>query len=84
VFLLLDPVEQRIDGKDVATQRIGRHLPVQHLCADVRIVGGKLAPALSAALAGDANEADESVGECLETRDPHIDGIARPWRRLVA
>ena len=74
MLLLLDAVEQRVDGKDVGAQRIGRHLPVQHLGADVGIVGGKLAPALGAAVRCHADEADESGAEGLETRDPHVDG----------
>ena len=71
VLLLLDAVDERVDGEGIGAEGIGRDLPVEDLGGDVGVVGRELAPTLGAVLGGDADEADEAVAEGLQALDPH-------------
>jgi hypothetical protein len=54
-------------------------LPVEDLGRDIGIVGGDLSPALLAGISGDANEADEFIGEGLELADDHAPIFQLLW-----
>ena len=66
VLLFLDPVEQGSDGEGVRAESPRRHLSVEDLRRDVRVIGGQLAPPLGPVLGRDAHEADVAVREGLE------------------
>jgi hypothetical protein len=77
MLLLLDPIDQRIDGPGFLAQSPGRRLAMEDIGGDVGIIGGELAPADAAVLQGRAHEGDESRAEGFEALDPHE--CLAPW-----
>src|SRR5215470_13862239 len=71
VLALFDAFDERIDLQGAGPERPGRDLTVKDRGRDVRVIGRGLTPALSAAVGGDAHEADIAVGEGLELADLH-------------
>ena len=68
---LIDAPQGILEIQRIGAQRMGRHLPMEHLRRQIGVIGGQLAPARRPTFRRRPHDTDEFVAKGLQPRDPH-------------